>query len=103
MDQANELTHIVDADLSFLGKELAKTKNPVKQEELVTKTAFKKTASLRRLEAKQYHPDCMYEIGDLVHREYDESLTVSSKGTEHFKGSVVLKVVNKFKLPDFNC
>ena len=103
MDQVNELTHIVDADLSFLGKELAKTKNPVKQEELVTKTAFKKTASLRRLEAKHYHPDCMYEIGDLVHREYDEPLTVSSKGTEHFKGSVVLKVVNKFKLPDFNC
>ena len=88
MDQVNELTHIVDADLSFLGKELAKTKNPVKQEELVTKTAFKKTASLRRLEAKHYHPDCMYEIGDLVHREYDEPLTVSSKGTEHFKGSV---------------
>ena len=103
MDQVNELTHIVDADLSFLEKLLAKTKTPVKQEELVTKTAFKKTAGLRRLEAKQYHPDCVYKIGDLVHKEYDEPLTVSSKGTEHFKGSVVLKVVNKFTLPDFNC
>jgi len=103
MDQVNELTHIVDADLSFLEKELAKTNTPVKQEELVTKTAFKKTASLRCLEAKLYHPDCVYEIGDLVYREYDEPLTVSSKGTEHFKGSVVIKVINKFTLPGFNC
>jgi hypothetical protein len=103
MDQVNELTQIVDADLSFLGKELAKTKTPVKQEELVIKTAFKKTASLRHLEAKKYHPDCVYEIGDLVHREYDEPLTISAKGTEHFKGSVVLTVINKFTLPGFNC
>ncbi len=103
MDQENELTHIAVDDLSFLEKELAKTKIPVNQEELVTKTAFKKTASLRRLEAKQYHPDCVYEIGDLVHKEYDEPLTVSSKGTEYFRGSVVLKVVNKFALPDYNC
>ncbi len=103
MDQEIELTLIADDDLSFLEKELAKIKTPVKSEELVTKTAFKKTAGLRRLEAKQYNPDCVYEIGDLVHKEYDEPLTVSSKGTEHFKGSVVLKVVNKFALPDFNC
>ena len=103
MDQENEITHIANDDLSFLEKELAKTKAPIKQEELVTKTAFKKTASQRRLEAKQYNPDCVFEVGDLVHKKYDEPLTVSSKGAEHFKGSVVLKVVNKFALPDFNC
>ena len=103
MDQENELTLIADADLSYLEQELAKTKSPVKQEELVIKTAFTKTAGLRRMEAKQYHPDCLYDIGDLVHKEYDEPLVVSSKGTEHFKGSVVLKVVNKIALPDFKC
>ncbi len=103
MDQENEITHIANDDLSFLEKELAKTKAPVKQEELVTKTAFKKTAGQRCLEAKEYNPDCMFEVGDLVHKKYDEPLTVSSKGAEHFKGSVVLKVVNKFALPDFNC
>lgn len=103
MDQENEITQINNDDLSFLEKELSKTKTPVEQEELVTKTAFKKTASQRRLEAKKYNSDCLYEIGDLVFKEYDEPLTISSKGTEHFKGSVVLKVVNKFSLPDFNC
>ena len=103
MDQENELTLITNDDLSFLEKELANTKTPVNQEELVTKTAFKKTASLRCLEAKKYHPDCVYEIGDLVHKEYDEPLTVTSKGTEPFIGSVVLKVINKFALPDYNC
>ena len=101
MDQEN--THIDNNDLSFLEKELAKTKTPVEQEELVIKTAYKKTANQRSLEAKKYNSDCLYEIGDLVYKEYDEPLTISSKGTEHFKGSVVLKVVNKFSLPDFNC
>ncbi|MCJ7582687.1 MAG: hypothetical protein MUP98_19395, partial [Candidatus Aminicenantes bacterium] len=103
MDQENELTLIANDDLSFLEKELANTKTPVSQEELVTKTAFKKTASLRRLEAKKYHPDCVYEIGDLLYKEYDEPLTVTSKGTEPFIGSVVLKVINKVALPDYNC
>jgi len=103
MDQENELTIIVNDDLSFLEKELANTKTPVNQEELVTKTAFKKTEGLRRLKAKKYHPDCVYEIGDLVHKEYNEPLTVTSKGTEPSVGSVVLKVINKFALPDYNC
>ena len=103
MNPENEITRLADSDLSFLEEELLKTKSPLKLEELVTKTAFKKTASQRRLEAKKYNPDCVYEVGDLVHKEYDEPLTVSSKGAEHFKGSVVLKVVNKYSLPDFNC
>ena len=103
MEKENENTGITDADLSFLEKELADLTQPVMQAELVKKMAFKKTASQLSLEAKRYDPDCAYEIGDLVYKEYDEPLMVSSKGAEPFKGSVVLKVINKISLPDFNC
>lgn len=103
MERENENTHITDADLSFMEGELAKTNSPVKLEELVKKMAFKKTARQLSFTATKYDPDCVYQVGDLVYKEYDESLTVSSKGSEPFKGSVVLKVVNKIALPDFNC
>lgn len=98
-----ETIHITAADLSFLEKELSKTETPVTQSELVEKMAFKKAASQLSLEAKKYDPECVFQVGDLVYKEYDEPLTVSSKGAEQFQGSVVLKVINKIALPDFNC
>lgn len=103
MDKVNENTQATDADLSFLEGELSKAQTPATLEELVKKVAYKKTASQLRIEAKKYDPDCFYEVGDLIYKEYDEPLTVSSKGAEPFKGAVVLKVINKTTLPDFNC
>ena len=103
MEKVNENTQVIDTDLAFLEKELTKTRAPAILDELVKKVAYKKTASQLRLEAKKYDPDCIYEIDDLIYKEYDEPLTVSSKGAEPFKGAVVIKVVNKIALPDFNC
>lgn len=103
MEKVNENTQVIDTDLAFLEKELTKTQTPAILDELVKKVAYKKTASQLRLEAKKYDPECIYEIDDLIYKEYDEPLTVSSKGAEPFKGAVVIKVVNKIALPDFNC
>ena len=45
----------------------------------------------------------MYNRGDLILKDYDEPLLISSKGAEHFKGSVVLKILNKISLESFDC
>lgn len=103
MDKENENTKITATDLSFLEGELKKTNTPVDMEELVKKTAFHKTSSQLSHKVKVYDPYCVYEVEDLIYKEYDEPLIVSSKGTELFKGTVVLKVINKIPYKSFNC
>jgi len=103
MDKENESTDISAQDITFLEKELEKTDEPLTLEQLTQKLAFKKTASQMSHEVKKYDPFCKYEIDDLIYKEYDEPLTVSSKGVEHFNGAVVLKVVGKTAYKSFNC
>ncbi len=103
MDKENELTKIAEDDLSFLEQELLQVNKALTLEELTQKVAFKKTSSQLKQEVKIYDPYCQYEVGDLILKEYDEPLLVSSKGAEHFKGSVVLKVNNKVFLESFDC
>ena len=103
MEKEIETTEISAEDLAFLEKDLSKTDKPLPLEELTRKIAFKKSAHHLSHEVKKYDPDCQYEIGDLVYKEYNEPLIVSSKGTEQFQGSVVLKVINKIPYASFNC
>jgi len=103
MDKENEQTKITDADLSFLEEELLQINKVFTLEQLAQKVAFKKTSSQLKQEVKKYDPYCLYEAGDLILKEYDESLLVSSKGAEPFKGSVVLKVIHKISLESFGC
>jgi hypothetical protein len=103
MDKENEYTKISEADLSFLVQELLQTNKALTLENLAQKVAFKKTSSQLKQEVKIYDPYSQYEIGDLILKEYDEPLLVSSKGAEHFKGSVVLKVIQKISLENFDC
>jgi hypothetical protein len=103
MDKANEYTKITEADLSFLEEELFQINKASTLKELAQKVAFKKTSSQLKQDVKKYDPYCQYEVGDLIFKEYDEPLLVSSKGAEHFKGSVVLKVHNKISLENFDC
>jgi hypothetical protein len=103
MEKENETTKISTEDLSFLAKELSKTDKPLHLEDLTRKIAFKKSAHHLSHEVKKYDPHCKYEVGDLVYKEYNEPLIVSSKGTEQFQGSVVLKVINKIPYDSFNC
>jgi hypothetical protein len=103
MDKENEQTQITETDLSFLEEELLQNNKAVTLDQLTQKVAFKKTSSQLKQEVKKYDPNCLYEVGDLILKEYDEPLLVSSKGAEHFKGSVVLKVINIISLESFDC
>ena len=96
-------TAITDEDITFLEKELRKSNRPISLQDLTKKLAYKKSAHQLSQEVKKYDTYCIYEIGDSICKEYDELLTVSSKGSEHFKGPVVIKVINKISYKDFNC
>ncbi len=103
MDKESEQTKITDVDLSFLKEELLQTNKAFTLEQLTQKVAFKKTSSQLKQEVKKYDPYCSYEVGDLILKDYDDPLLVSSKGAEHFRGSVVLKVIQKISLESFDC
>lgn len=94
---------ITEDNLSFIEKILFQTNKPLSLDELTNKLAYKKTSSQLSQEVKKYDPYCKYDVGDFIYKEYDESLTVSSKGAEQFKGAVVLEVVGKTPYKDFNC
>lgn len=103
MDKNIEPTEITTEDVSFMEAELAKTVQPLSLSELSRKLAYLKTAGQLGYEVKRYDPNCRYEVNDLIYKTYDEPLTVSSKGVEHFKGAIVLKVVGKVAYESFNC
>lgn len=103
MSKNNEDTKITEKNLQFIEKELSQTNKPVSLHELTKKLAYRKTSSQLSKEVKKYDPNCKYERGDFIYKEYDEPLMVSSKGVEPFKGAVVLEVVNKTAYKDFNC
>jgi hypothetical protein len=67
------------------------------------KVAFAKTAGQRTQAVKKYDPNCVYEKGDFIYKDYDEPLTVGSKSVEHFQGAVILEVVGRTFYKHFNC
>lgn len=99
MQKNNENTTIIEKDLSYLKEAFAKITSAPTLQELAEKLAYKKNASQLNQEVKKYDPYCQYEINDLICKEYDEPLMVSSKGVEPFKGLVVLKVAQKIIYP----
>lgn len=103
MAKEDSLTQVTEDNLAFLEKEFEQTLRPYSLKELTEKLAFHKTAGQRVQDVLKYDPACKYEVGELIYKEYDESLTVSSKTVEHFSGAVVLKVVNKAYYKDFQC
>ncbi len=103
MEKDINLTQISPEDLAFVERELESTPRPYPLHDIVERLAFHKTASQRVKAVLKYDPNCKYEVGDQIYKEYDESLTVSSKTVEHFQGAVVLQVVNKIYYPDFHC
>ncbi len=103
MSKENNPTQVTEENLAFIEHELEQTPKPLALHEINEKLAFHKTASQRIQDVLKYDPGCKYEVGDQVYKDYDESLTVSSKTVEHFKGAVVLKVVNKIYYQSYQC
>jgi len=103
MSKENETTSITEKDLLFLEKELSQTSKPLSLQELTKKLVYRKTSSQLGQEVKKYDPECVYEVGDFILKEYDEPLLVSSKRVELLKGAVVLKVTKKIPYESYQC
>jgi len=103
MDLEASLTQVGEEDLRVVENELASSPAPASLRSLAEKLAYHKTAGQRTQAVKKYDPRRRYEVGDQILKEYDESLTVSSKTAEHFEGAVVLTVVGKNADPAFGC
>ena len=84
MDKENENIKILASDLVFLEEDLVKINMPVILPELVKKIAIKKMSSQLSQEVKVYDPYCLYEVGDLLYKKYNEPLFVSIKGAVPF-------------------
>jgi len=98
-----ETMQITKENIEFIEKELSHTSKPLSLQELTKKLAYKKSSGQMSQEVIIYDAECKYEVGNLIYKEYDEPLTVSSKGMESFKGAVVLRIVGKTDYKDFNC
>ncbi len=103
MDKETSPTQVTEDNLAYVEKELEQNSRPFSISEITQKLAFQKTANQRVQDVVKYDPNAKYEVGDQIYKEYDDQLTVSSKTVEHFKGAVVLKVVNKHYYKDFHC
>ncbi len=102
-DEANELTTVSAEDLALVERELDRTSHPQSTRDLSGKLAFEKTAVERTADVKKYDPYGLYDVGDLIEKDYNEPLTVGSKSVEHFEGRIILKVVAKTFSKHFNC
>jgi len=103
---SSETTNLITVtadDLVLVERELGTTPHPVALKILAERLAFEKTAGQRLQAVKKYDPNCRYETGDFLYKEYDEPLTVGSKAVEHFKGVVILRVVARTFFKHFNC
>jgi hypothetical protein len=103
MSEENENIKITEKDLAFLENEFLKASKPLSVQEMTRKLVYQKSSHQLSLEVKKYDPDCVYEVGDNIYKEYDEPLLVSSKGVEPFKGAVVLRVTKKIPYKAYSC
>lgn len=103
MEKEKETIQITKENLAFIEKELSNVNKPLSLQEITKKLAYKKISRQLSQEVNKYDTEGKYEIGDLIYKEYDEPLMVSSKGMQPFKGAVVLKVIRKMDYKDFNC
>jgi hypothetical protein len=101
--ETNNLITVTPDDISLVERELEATSHPLAAKDLTEKLAFEKTASQRTQDVKKYNPNCRYEVGDFIYKEYNEPLTVGSKSVEHFQGVIILKVVARTFYKNFNC
>jgi hypothetical protein len=101
--ETTTLTTVTPDDLALVRRELEATPRPLPVHELAEKLAFHKTAGQRQRDVKKYDPDCRYEVGDVIYKEYNDTLTIGSKAAEHFQGPVILTVVGTQFYKHFNC
>jgi hypothetical protein len=86
--------NIEEKDIVFV-KEFLKGKIiPVDFVDVVYQIALFKTQEKRENKVKIYNPDCEYEVGDLIYKEYPGKIPIGSKKYIEMDKGVVLKVVD---------
>jgi len=80
------------ADIDFLKSYLQGKTNPLPFEEVVHQLAIYKTQENRTVRVKLYDPECEYQAGDLIYKEYPGKIPVGSKKFVELSEGVILKV-----------
>ena len=79
-------------DIDFIKDYLKEKNNPVGLDDAVYQLALYKTKDLRKNRVLVYNPNCEYQIGDLIYKEYPGKIPVGSKKYIEMDRGVVLKV-----------
>ena len=79
-------------DIDFLRKQLHGKVLPLELAELAYQLALFKTREKRTDKVKIYNPNCQYEVGDLIYKEYPGKIPVGAKKYIEMERGVVLRV-----------
>lgn len=95
-----EKIFIDEKDIEWIKSLIKERRSPITLEEISTQLARKKSALTQGKKVKIFNPKLDYEVGDLIYKYYDEDLKFSKERMEHFKGGVVLRIIEKEKRPE---
>ena len=93
MENKNETNlDIGAADMEFVSEFLKNKAQPLDFADLLYQVALFKTRDDRRSRVKIYDPNCEYQAGDLIYKEYPGQLPVGNKKYISVEEGVILKV-----------
>lgn len=84
--------NIESSDIEFIRDFLKGKSKPVETDEVVYKLALHKTRKKRENNVKIYNPNCEFQVGDLIYKEYPGKIPIGSKKHIEMDRGVVLKV-----------
>ncbi len=87
----------------FLKEILEASEEPLPLGDVIEKFARKFREEEVLEPVKIYDPDCRYEVGDLIYKEFQEKLRVGRDKYIEFEGAAVLRVVEKKYSKELGC
>lgn len=84
--------NIEKKDIDFLKEQLQGKVLPLELEDCAYKLALFKTREKRTDKVKVYNPNCEYQMGDLIYKEYPGKIPVGAKKYIEMEKGVVLRV-----------
>ncbi len=82
---------------------LLKEEAPLSFQQAAMKVAEKEREEEFSRPVKIYDPECDYEVGDLIYKEFKEKLRTGRDRYVEFEGPAILKVVGKKYSPELEC
>lgn len=84
-------------------RELLKKGGPLSFSEAALKVAEREKEEEVLQPVKIYDPECDYEVGDLIYKEFKERLRIGRDKYIDFEGGAILKIVGKKYSPELEC